>query len=421
VTEVNGVTYRAVMRRALVTALAVAASLLAVPVASSPASAAPDRKISLVRFDSAAEWGSGTAEGTRVTSGGKLAYASRVGGRKYDGRRYDAARWTSPWVSPGFSFTELIPSWEARTPGDSWIEVRVRGRSASGAETSWDTLARWTSGDRRVKRRSVSGQPDDGTTVNVDTWRTTGLASYQLAVVVHRRKGTTVVPKLDTATVMTSRLPASAGPTSAPGVARGTKLRVPRYSQMTHSGHYPRWGGGGEAWCSPTSTSMVLGSYGRLPSKKSYSWVGRRHTDPWVDHAARMTYDHAYDGTGNWPFNTAYAARLAGKAFVTRLRDLREAEQLVKAGVPPVISIAFGRGQLDNAPISASNGHLLVVVGFRTDGAVIVNDPASKTRKGVRRVYSRAQLERAWLQASGGLTYVIHDKAHPLPPSPGNW
>src|SRR5690606_3573671 len=107
---------------------------------------------------------------------------------------------------------------------------------------------------------------------------------------------------------------------------------------------------------------------------------------------------------------------------VTRLRDLTDAELLVQAGIPPVISLAFARGELSGAPISSSNGHLLVVVGFTATGDVIVNDPAAASNDGVRRVYPRAQLERAWLQASGGTAYVIRDAAHPLPAAPaGNW
>ena len=70
---------------------------------------------------------------------------------------------------------------------------------------------------------------------------------------------------------------------------------------------------------------MVLGYYDALPSASMYGWVPSGHPNPWVDHAARATYDKAYAGTGNWPFNTAYAANRSGKAFVTRLRNLREA------------------------------------------------------------------------------------------------
>jgi hypothetical protein len=189
---------------------------------------------------------------------------------------------------------------------------------------------------------------------------------------------------------------------------------------MVHRGEFSQYGGGGEAWCSPTSTAMVLGYYGRLPSASSYAWVGHR-TDPWVDEVARRTYDAAYEGTGNWPFNTAYAASRGLSAFVTRLRSLGEAESLVAAGIPVITSVSFSSGQLAGAPISSTAGHLLVVVGFTSSGDVVVNDPAASTASGVRRTYDRAQFERAWLGGSGGTAYVIHDDARPLPPSPGNW
>ena len=139
------------------------------------------------------------------------------------------------------------------------------------------------------------------------------------------------------------------------------------------------------------------------------------HTDPWVDYAARMTYDSDYEGTGNWAFNTAYAAPRVGKAFVTRLRSLREAEAFIAAGIPIVASISYGRGELTGSAVSSSNGHLLVIVGFTRSGDVVVNDPASTTRAGVRRTYDRGEFENAWLPTSGGTVYVIHDAAHPLP------
>ncbi len=162
---------------------------------------------------------------------------------------------------------------------------------------------------------------------------------------------------------------------------------------------------------------MVLGYYRTLPAPATYTWVGAGHTDPWVDQAARATYDADYEGTGNWAFNTAYAASLAGDAFVTRLDSLREAEGYIVAGIPLVVSISFAKGRLTGAPVSSSAGHLLVVVGFTSSGDVIVNDPASRSRSGVRRTYDRAELEAAWLMGSGGTTYVISDEAHPVPRS----
>jgi hypothetical protein len=175
---------------------------------------------------------------------------------------------------------------------------------------------------------------------------------------------------------------------------------------MIHRGTFQQYGGGGEAWCSPTSLAMVLGHYGRLPAAQAYRWVGSR-PDPWVAEVARRTYDTAYGGTGNWPFNTAYAAARGLDAHVTRLASLRDVEDLVVAGVPVIVSVSFGSGQLTGAPISATAGHLLVVVGFTAGGDVVVNDPAGASDAEVRRTYSRAQLERAWLGGSGGTAYVV--------------
>ena len=125
---------------------------------------------------------------------------------------------------------------------------------------------------------------------------------------------------------------------------------------------------------------MVVAYWQRGPSAADYAWVTGDHpghTDPQVDYAARHTFDYAYDGAGNWPFNTAYAAPLAGgPSFVTRLRSLREAERFIAAGIPLVASISFGSGDLDGSPISGTNGHLLVIAGFTESGDVVVNDPA---------------------------------------------
>jgi peptidase C39-like protein len=77
--------------------------------------------------------------------------------------------------------------------------------------------------------------------------------------------------------------------------------------------------------------------------------------------------------------------------------------------------VKFAKGELTGAPISSTNGHLLVIVGFTADGDVIVNDPAAPRSRTVVRTYDRGQFENAWLPRSGGLVYVIRDDAHPLP------
>jgi len=389
---------------------------LVLPFVAAPADAAPARRIDYASWDTPTQLRTGALTSVRLRSGALALTQGATTGR-----------WTSPWTRPGFDLTRLIASWSARTPGDSRVRIEVRGRAGATTapvRSSWDTLAVWAAGDRFVRRTTDSGQADDLGSVNVDTWVVPdGVRAYQLRVTLVRAAGQQASPTVDSVGAMSSLLPDAADvATSRPGVARGVVLDVPRYSQMVHSGDYAEYGGGGEAWCSPTSTSMVLGYYDALPAPSAYSWVADGHVDPWVDHAARMTYDYDYDGTGNWPFNTAYAAAQAGHAFVTRLRSLREAERFIAAGIPLVASIAFGPGELTGAPISSTDGHLLVIVGFTDSGDVVVNDPAADTRSGVRRTYDRGEFEDAWIPASGGTVYVITDADHPLPAnSPGNW
>ena len=137
-------------------------------------------------------------------------------------------------------------------------------------------------------------------------------------------------------------------------------------------------------------------------------------------------FDYTYDGAGNWPFNTAYAAtRGTLRGFVTRLRSLAEAEQFIAAGIPLVVSVSFKKEKLTGAGYG-TNGHLMVIRGFTADGDVIANDPASHlipNNNAVRVVYAREEFENVWVPHSGGIVYVIAPAGHPLPapPAQANW
>jgi hypothetical protein len=351
---------------------------------------------------------------------------------------YDLATWTSPRVRPGFAATEVIPSWTADTPGGSWIQVDLRGTTEAGGPTRWYTLARWAADDTHLRRTSVPAQKDADGEVAADTFRATAgyaLTSWQVRVTLLGPAGTTATPTLRSAGAVASRLPASGGPAaddggpevdppapSHPPVARAVTLDVPCFSQQTHLGHYPQWNGGGAAWCSPTSTSMVLAFWGAGPTPDDYAWVDPSDPRPCVDHAARHCFDHAYRGVGNWPFNTAYAGRYGMVAFVTRLRSLDEAELFIAAGVPLVVSASYGKGEIPGLDYD-TNGHLMVLVGFTGTGDPVLNDPHSPTNEAVRKRVDRAAFEAAWLTASGGLVYVIRPASVPLPAAPAqpNW
>jgi hypothetical protein len=416
----------------------VAAATAATVTAGAPASAgskppttpAP-RDIAYRGWTTAAQLSGGTLSGVAVT-GDALAIATPAGQRSHTDphtgttRLYDFASWTSPQVTPGFAATEVIGSWTADTPGGSWLEIELRGVTQLGNTTRWYVLGRWAADDTAFTRTSLPGQSDTDGRVSVDTFIAAsghGLVSWQLRVTLLRPAGTTTGPLLRSVGAMASTLPAPGSVVaSTPRAAAGVVLAVPQYSQSIHAGQYPQWNGGGEAWCSPTSTSMVVAFHGAGPTPADYAWVDPAYADPWVDYAARNTYDASYDGTGNWPFNTAYAGRFGLDGFVTRLRSLNEAEAFIAAGLPLVCSLSFKKNQIPGLTYD-TNGHLLVLAGFSASGQPVLNDPASASDALVRKTVGRAEFEAAWLNSSGGVVYVIHPAGAALPPPPAqpNW
>ncbi|GAA3112639.1 hypothetical protein GCM10020254_68580 [Streptomyces goshikiensis] len=171
---------------------------------------------------------------------------------------------------------------------------------------------------------------------------------------------------------------------------------------------------------------MIIEYWGGRASAGALAWVDRAYKDPQVCHAARSTYDAAYKGCGNWPFNAAYAATYRGLGgVVTRLGSLADLETLVRAGIPAITSQSFRPEELTGAGYGTA-GHLMTVIGFTAAGDVIANDPNSADNAAVRRVYKRAEWETIWLRTkrhntagkvvsgSGGICY-LYGPARPNP------
>lgn len=143
---------------------------------------------------------------------------------------------------------------------------------------------------------------------------------------------------------------------------------------------------------------MIIEFWGRRASAAAVGWVRKGYSDPQVCHAARSTYDAAYKGCGNWPFNAAYAATYRDMAgVVTRLTSLADLEVLVRAGIPAITSQSFRAEELTGAGYGTA-GHLMTVIGFTAAGDVIANDPNSADNPSVRRVYRRKEWETIWLR-----------------------
>ncbi|MDX2761624.1 peptidase C39 family protein [Streptomyces europaeiscabiei] len=372
---------------------------------------APERPAEYHAWISYTDWRAGSAEGTRAKAGERpgLVIDAPLGTTDYTdphtGRTaaWEYATWTSPVHRLTVPATEVIASWNARTPAGTWIRIELKGTYSDGTDTPWYVLGRWAAGDQDIRRTSVDGQEDGRSSVWTDTFAiddpATGLrlASYRLRLTLYRAPGTRLTPTVWRLGAMGSDVPDRfTVPASAPGLAR--ELNVPRYSQETHKGQYPEYDNGGEAWCSPTSSQMIIEFWGRKPSAADLAWVDPAYADPQVCHAARFTFDYQYEGCGNWPFNAAYAATYKDlQGVVTRLGSLTDLETLIAAGIPAITSQSFLAAELTGAGYGTA-GHLMTVIGFTADGDVIANDPNSPTNEAVRRIYRRREWENIWLR-----------------------
>lgn len=411
--------------------VAIAVTSFVTLLSAAPAMAAQPFPLNYKTFD----LGGGTKSGLAY-SGGALTLASKglgsyaypdpysavtILGQSVDGSgTYASGTWTSDWTPLSFPFAQLVSSWNSKTPAGTWVQSEVQPRFPDGHTGKWYVLGQWSYSDSDFHRTSVGGQGDADGYVAIDTFVAKDHAptAYRLRLTLFRRVGSKATPSVTRYSAIASDLTNQKNVFPSATTMSGTTidLGVPQYSQEIHHGHYPEFDNGGEAWCSPTSTSMVVAYWGSAyaPTATETAWVDPP-VDPWVDFTARYVYDYHYQGAGNWPFNTAYASERGLVADVTQLHSLAEAETFVKAGIPLVASVAWESNKLTGG-IKSTNGHLLVIEGFTGDGTkVIVNDPASPTDADVKHFYDREEFERAWLPASGGIVYVIRPAGYPVP------
>ncbi|MGW0791907.1 peptidase C39 family protein [Streptomyces sp. NPDC002911] len=432
---------RPTSRRTVLTAALAAAAGAGTVASAAPAGGTSSRTASSPATDSPvdnrfwttySDWRCGSSDGTRAAAGLRpgLVISTPAGSTDYRDPHtgttsaWEYATWTSPVYRSAVPATEVIASWNAHTPQGTWIQIELRGSYSDGTDTPWYVMGRWAAGDTDIRRTSVDDQTDGRSTVWTDTLSVDDaasglrLVSYRLRLTLHRTPGTRLTPTVHRAGVMASDIPDRfTVPATVPGTTR--ELAVPRYSQNVHVGEYPEYDNGGEAWCSPTSSQMIIEYWGREPTPEDLAWVKPGLADPQVCHAARFTFDHQYEGCGNWPFNAAYASTYKDmNAVVTRLKSLTDLEKLIGAGIPVITSQSFVKGELTGAGYGTS-GHLMTVIGFTAEGDVIANDPASPSNDAVRRVYRRREWENIWLRTkrydangqvrggTGGVCYVF--------------
>jgi hypothetical protein len=169
-----------------------------------------------------------------------------------------------------------------------------------------------------------------------------------------------------------------------PGHPTSHHIRVPAKSQMVLdpaiASHV----------CSPTCVSMLADHYGALSTPTAVAQRCR--------HEPTGLY-------GVWPANVHAAATWDLLGYLRRFPDWEAARQLLDRDVPIVASVRYDPGQLSNAPIPRTAGHLVVLCGYDKD-KVLVNDPAAPGPDSVRRTYDLDEFCRVWLNKSG-VGYVL--------------
>ncbi len=308
---------------------------------------------------------------------------------------------TSPEVATVFPWKELIVSWNVELPTGAGLKIEARAHYP-GRTTEFYTMGWWAEEASRHRRESVTGQRDEDGDVKTDTL-VLELEARRAQVRLTLLAGESGQwPKVKLVGLSFAGATEGIRRTQAIAAARGRVLDVPEKSQLAYEG--------GRDWCSPTCVSMVLAYWAEK--------LGRAELKHDVPVVAAAVHDRNWPGTGNWPFNTAFAGRFPGiRAYVARLADVAQLEAWVAAEVPPVASVASDL--MNGQPVEASGGHLVVCVGFTIEGDVIINDPGADPASAakVRRTIPREQFAAAW-ERSRRTVYLIYPEAEGVVPVP---
>lgn len=297
--------------------------------------------------------------------------------------------------NPAKTFKSAIPSWNGSATNGAYMEIRLQ---PSNVDAPGFILARWSEGPAGKNRTSINNQKNLVGRVDTDT--------LILAKPVNSISVTVdCFPGNDGRYAQLDRFHLILGGGESLRERRAmstwnTLLDVPYRAQAKYVG--------GGVLCSPTAVSMILGYWADKLNQPGLDFD--------VPDVQRGVFDPGWDGTGNWPFNVAFAGSLPGMTgYVTQLRDIGDIEDFVASGVPIATSVSYDllKGKSKKG---ATDGHLVVVVGFDPKGQPIINDPG---RNVVRMVYDRNAFARAWASSSNTV-YVIHPLGWNIP-SDGPW
>ena len=310
----------------------------------------------------------------------------------------------SPEIQSPIEWNQLVLCWNATAAPGTFIMVEAKAIQPQHT-TKFYTWGRWSPDDKVYPRASVLNQKDADGDVRADTL---ALNAPAMAVQIRLTLGGTdstlpVIKFLGISFCDTKVKPVVLAPNHA---AWGEIIPTPERSQQS----YP--GGGG--WCSPTSLSMALARWGMVSNRLDWNLDAPEVAAGVADHGFKFA-------TGNWSYNTAFAGSLNGmRAYVTRFGDISELEDWIAAGIPVMISARYDL--LKDGRADDFSGHLTVCRGFTKDGDLVINDPWTDIKvEGIRHIYKRANVMRAWA-TSHNTVYLVYPENAKIPTDRfGHW
>lgn len=304
----------------------------------------------------------------------------------------------SPVIESSVAFDTAILSWNAFTPKGSYLVAYLQVRSG-GVWSRWYKMCLWTTGETVWNRTTFGDQKDDIGYSNCSelSLHKKGDA-IRIRVQLETADGQTY-PTLRFLGVHLSDSALAQEDTPSVQSAWGKDLDVPIMSQLS----VPH----GNVWCSATSVAMVLRYWGERLHRPDLTGIG-------ITEAAHGIVDDSFGGTGNWPFNTAWAGEHAGiRAYVLRCTNISQIEDWIAKGVPVIVSLDYNKLYHRKGNVV---GHLMVIRGFTAEGKPIFNDPWGNPKhlEKLRKEFARADLEGAWLGEAGsyGTVYIIYPEGY---------
>jgi hypothetical protein len=273
-----------------------------------------------------------------------------------------------PWF-PRAPACHLLPSLALLTPRRYAVRFEVSGRR-SGAWTSW--VGTTTLGDDGFAPLPAAA---DGLTVDIDEIHASPpIDAVRLRVRVGGDTGAVAgAPTLVTLSVWDGAFaPKADTPLST------ARLSVPARTQLCEPETVRL------RICAPTSVGMAMEYFGRAVPTMTLADA--------VFHAPTDRY-------GVWPAAVRVAAAHGVPGYLLRFPDWEAAAWCLARGLPIVASVRFSAGELTNAPIPETTGHLVVITGLDGD-EVLVNDPVAPEGS-VSRRYRREEFTRVWLDRTG--------------------